>query len=46
MSLHDFVIKQNDSGRLGMEILAKTYRFKEDAELPTDKDRRKGAKNE
>ncbi|MGS0675644.1 type 4a pilus biogenesis protein PilO [Shewanella sp. 0m-4] len=34
VSLHDFVIKRNDSGELGMDILAKTYRFKEGAELP------------
>jgi type IV pilus assembly protein PilO len=33
VSLHDFIIKQNDSGGLSMDILAKTYRFKEGAEL-------------
>ncbi|MGX9461103.1 type 4a pilus biogenesis protein PilO [Shewanella sp. A14] len=33
VSLHDFVIKQNDAGGLSMDILAKTYRFKEGAEL-------------
>jgi type IV pilus assembly protein PilO len=33
VSLHDFIIKQNDAGRLSMDILAKTYRFKEGAEL-------------
>ncbi|MCG9695351.1 type 4a pilus biogenesis protein PilO [Shewanella sp. Isolate11] len=44
VSLHDFVIKRNDSGNLAMEILAKTYRFKEGAELPKEKDAKKGAK--
>ncbi len=44
VSLHDFVIKRNDSGSLGMEILAKTYRFKEGAELPADKNGTKGGK--
>ncbi|GGP56935.1 pilus assembly protein PilO [Shewanella algicola] len=34
VSLHDFVIKRNDAGGLSMDILAKTYRFKEGAELP------------
>ena len=34
VSLHDFVIKRSDSGSLGMDILAKTYRFKEGAEVP------------
>jgi type IV pilus assembly protein PilO len=43
VSLHDFVIKRGDQGQLAMEILAKTYRFKEGAELPMDKDA-KGAK--
>jgi type IV pilus assembly protein PilO len=33
VSLHDFMIKQNDAGGLSMDILAKTYRFKEGAEL-------------
>ncbi|QDE29794.1 MULTISPECIES: type 4a pilus biogenesis protein PilO [Shewanella] len=33
VSLHDFIIKQNDTGGLSMDILAKTYRFKEGAEL-------------
>ncbi|MBR9728119.1 type 4a pilus biogenesis protein PilO [Shewanella intestini] len=33
VSLHDFVIKRTDSGQLSMDILAKTYRFKEGAEL-------------
>lgn len=41
VSLHDFVIKRDDNGSLGMDILAKTYRFKEGAELPPEK---KGAK--
>lgn len=36
VSLHDFVIKKTDSGTLGMEILAKTYRFKEGAQLPQE----------
>lgn len=36
VSLHDFVIKKTDNGALGMEILAKTYRFKEGAELPPE----------
>lgn len=34
VSLHDFVIKRDDAGNLSMDILAKTYRFKEGAELP------------
>ncbi|BAJ03981.1 type IV pilus inner membrane component PilO [Shewanella violacea] len=42
VSLHDFVIKKTDSGALGMEILAKTYRFKEGADLPPED--KKGAK--
>jgi type IV pilus assembly protein PilO len=37
VSLHDFVIKKTDGGYLGMEILAKTYRFKEGADLPDKK---------
>ncbi len=36
VSLHDFVIKRTDNGILGMEILAKTYRFKEEADLPLE----------
>ncbi|CAM4171634.1 MULTISPECIES: type 4a pilus biogenesis protein PilO [Shewanella] len=43
VSLHDFVIKRSDSGELAMEILAKTYRFKEGAQVPKDK-AAKGAK--
>ncbi|MCG9731558.1 type 4a pilus biogenesis protein PilO [Shewanella sp. Isolate13] len=43
VSLHDFVIKRNDTGELGMDILAKTYRFKEGAELPA-KDKKGAAK--
>lgn len=43
VSLHDFVIKRSDQGQLAMEILAKTYRFKEGAQLPKDKNA-KGAK--
>ncbi|MCL1051768.1 type 4a pilus biogenesis protein PilO [Shewanella abyssi] len=37
VSLHDFVIKRDDSGSLAMDILAKTYRFKEGTELPAAK---------
>lgn len=37
VSLHDFVINRDDSGGLAMDILAKTYRFKEGAELPAEK---------
>ncbi|WP_144211962.1 type IV pilus inner membrane component PilO [Shewanella donghaensis] len=37
VSLHDFVIKRDDSGSLSMDILAKTYRFKEGARLPDKK---------
>lgn len=37
VSLHDFVIKRGETGRLSMDILAKTYRFKEGAELPAEK---------
>jgi len=36
ISLHDFSISQKEGGDLSMEILAKTYRFKEGAELPKD----------
>ncbi|EDP99620.1 type 4a pilus biogenesis protein PilO [Shewanella benthica] len=36
VSLHDFVIKRTVDGILGMEILAKTYRFKEGADLPLE----------
>ena len=43
VSLHDFVIQGNDQGMLNMQILAKTYRFKEGAELPPEKGA-KGAK--
>ncbi|MCG9714415.1 type 4a pilus biogenesis protein PilO [Shewanella insulae] len=43
VSLHDFVIRRSDSGELAMEILAKTYRFKEGAQLPKNK-KAKGAK--
>jgi len=42
VSLHDFVIKKSDSGGLGMEILAKTYRFKEGADLPANMKKAKG----
>ncbi|MBT1445318.1 type 4a pilus biogenesis protein PilO [Shewanella sp. JM162201] len=38
VSLHDFVIKNLDGETLTMDILAKTYRFKEGAELPPEKD--------
>lgn len=38
VSLHDFVIKHQDGDILTMDILAKTYRFKEGAELPPEKD--------
>lgn len=37
VSLHDFVITRGETGELAMEILAKTYRFKEGAELPAEK---------
>ncbi len=37
VSLHDFVISRDGSGGLAMDILAKTYRFKEGAELPAEK---------
>lgn len=40
VSLHDFVIERNESGELGMDILAKTYRFKEGAELPDESQKR------
>ncbi|QSX37037.1 type IV pilus inner membrane component PilO [Shewanella sedimentimangrovi] len=43
VSLHDFVIKRTESGLLTMDILAKTYRFKEGAELPSEKDAKKKA---
>ncbi|QYK04996.1 type 4a pilus biogenesis protein PilO [Shewanella zhangzhouensis] len=41
VSLHDFVIKHQDGDILTMDILAKTYRFKEGAELPPEKDAKK-----
>lgn len=37
VSLHDFTIKRDEAGNLAMDILAKTYRFKEGAELPPEK---------
>lgn len=37
VSLHDFMIKRDAAGNLAMDILAKTYRFKEGAELPPEK---------
>ncbi len=43
VSLHDFVIKKTDEGTLGMEILAKTYRFKEGVSLPPE-DKKGGKK--
>lgn len=36
VSLHDFKITHKEEGGLAMEILAKTYRFKEGAELPKE----------
>ena len=36
VSLHDFTITHKEGGGLSMAILAKTYRFKEGAELPKD----------
>lgn len=36
VSLHDFTIVRDGSGNLAMNILAKTYRFKEGAELTAD----------
>ncbi|MGL5047988.1 MAG: type 4a pilus biogenesis protein PilO [Shewanella sp.] len=44
VSLHDFIIKRDDAGNLAMDILAKTYRFKEGAELPPEKSADKGKK--
>lgn len=44
VSLHDFTIKRDDAGNLAMDILAKTYRFKEGAELPPEKPAKKGKK--
>ena len=41
VSLHDFVIKRDDSGSLSMHILAKTYRFKEGAQLPPEQNKGK-----
>ncbi len=43
VSLHDFTIKRDDAGNLAMDILAKTYRFKEGAELPPEKPVNQGA---
>lgn len=37
VSLHDFTIKRDETGNLAMDILAKTYRFKEGTELPPEK---------
>ncbi|MFB2662798.1 type IV pilus inner membrane component PilO [Shewanella mangrovisoli] len=45
VSLHDFTIKRDESGNLAMDILAKTYRFKEGAELPPEKPAKNNAKN-
>lgn len=42
VSLHDFSIVRDESGNLAMNILAKTYRFKEGAELPADPNKAKG----
>lgn len=36
VSLHDFTITYKEGGGLSMAILAKTYRFKEGAELPKE----------
>ncbi|MCL1143542.1 type IV pilus inner membrane component PilO [Shewanella gaetbuli] len=36
VSLHDFTITHNEAGGLSMAILAKTYRFKEGAQLPKE----------
>ncbi|QYJ75127.1 type 4a pilus biogenesis protein PilO [Shewanella sp. FJAT-52076] len=41
VSLHDFVIKHQDGDILTMDILAKTYRFKEGEALPPEKDAKK-----
>ena len=41
VSLHDFVIKRDESGSLSMDILAKTYRFKEGAKLPAEQNKGK-----
>ncbi|MFQ6371957.1 type 4a pilus biogenesis protein PilO [Shewanella sp. YIC-542] len=35
VSLHDFVIKREADGKLSMDVLAKTYRFKEEAKDAT-----------
>ena len=43
VSLHDFTIKRDDAGNLAMDILAKTYRCKEGAELPPEKPVNQGA---
>lgn len=43
VSLHDFVITKSEMGSLDMEILAKTYRFKEGVELPPEQ-KEKGTK--
>ncbi|MBB1270944.1 type 4a pilus biogenesis protein PilO [Shewanella sp. SR44-3] len=42
VSLHDFSIIKEESGNLSMSILAKTYRFKEGAELPKELPKAKG----
>ncbi|MBO1270963.1 MULTISPECIES: type 4a pilus biogenesis protein PilO [Shewanella] len=42
VSLHDFVIKREADGNLSMEVLAKTYRFKEGAEVPANNAKAKG----
>jgi type IV pilus assembly protein PilO len=42
VSLHDFSIVKDESGELIMNILAKTYRFKEGAELPKELPKAKG----
>ncbi|QYJ78631.1 type 4a pilus biogenesis protein PilO [Shewanella acanthi] len=44
VSLHDFTITRDAAGNLAMDILAKTYRFKEGAELPPEKPAKKEKK--
>ncbi|MCH1931396.1 type 4a pilus biogenesis protein PilO [Shewanella sp. A25] len=44
VSLHDFTITRDAAGNLAMDILAKTYRFKEGAELPPEQPAKKAKK--
>ncbi|GLS82171.1 type 4a pilus biogenesis protein PilO [Paraferrimonas haliotis] len=44
VSLHDFKVTKSDSGGVNVEVLAKTYRFKEGAQLPNNLPKNAGSK--